>query len=404
MQSATEYWLWLQAALGFGAKVDELLLYYDGPEQVYNAFCRREIDSMIPPALHRRMTAASPSQVSDIQKICDRNGWHIVTPDSEFYPASFRAIAARPLALFVDGDLSLLKNEFNIGFVGTRRASRYGLNMTEQLAWCVAQSGATVVSGCAVGIDTASHVGALKAKGKTVGFLGTALGVDYPRENRDVRAAIARNGALVTEYPPGVQGSRSTFPIRNRLIAAFSVGVVVAEAAQKSGSLITASYAAEYGKDVFAIPGEINNSAYSGSHSLIRDGAKPVFGAADILEEYTMRYGVDLDALRERLKKDAPRDPQLREDAPARDPSEKQKTAEKKEPAANRPAEKRTLPDYIDDTGKSVYEYLLTHGASDADTVAAGMELSAADTLSALTMLELALVVGKDETNRFYPL
>lgn len=404
MQSATEYWLWLQAALGFGAKVDELLLYYDGPEQVYNAFCRREIDSMIPPALHRRMTAASPSQVSDIRKICDRNGWHIVTPDSEFYPASFRAIAARPLALFVDGDPSLLKNEFNIGFVGTRRASRYGLNMTEQLAWCVAQSGATVVSGCAVGIDTASHVGALKAKGKTVGFLGTALGVDYPRENRDVRAAIARNGALVTEYPPGVQGSRSTFPIRNRLIAAFSVGVVVAEAAQKSGSLITASYAAEYGKDVFAIPGEINNSAYSGSHSLIRDGAKPVFGAADILEEYTMRYGVDLDALRERLKKVAPRDPQLREDAPARDPSEKQKTAEKKEPAANKPAEKRTLPDYIDDTGKSVYEYLMTHGASDADTVSAGMGLSAADTLSALTMLELALVVGKDETNRFYPL
>ena len=412
MASGTEYWVWLQTVLGYGARVDELLFYYGSPEQVYNAFCRREIGQMITPAVHRKMTAVSPSQVADVQKLCREKGWHIVTPDSEYYPAPFRQIAARPLALYVQGDPALLKREFNVGFVGTRNASRYGREMTRKIAYCVASAGATVVSGCAVGVDTASHIGALQAKGATVGFLGTALGVDYPRENRDVREAIARNGALVTEYQPGVQGSRTTFPIRNRLIAAFSVGVVVTEAAQKSGSLITASYAAEYGKDVFAVPGEIDNSAYSGSHALIRDGAKPVFGAADILEEYVLRFGLDLDALRERLKKTAAPASENREQEPAKERTRgserKQPLAPVKEPVSPAEekaaaAEKRPLPPFIDETGEAVYDCLLRRKAADADTLASETGFPAPRVLAALTMLELAGVVQKDETNRFRP-
>ena len=406
MASATEYWIWLQTALGYGARVDELLLYFGSAEQIYNAFCAREIQPTVTPAVHRKMTAVSPSQVADVQKLCHEKGWHIVTPDSEYYPEGFRRIAARPLVLYVQGEPALLKNEFNIGFVGTRSASRYGAETTRKLAYCVASAGAAVVSGCAVGVDTASHIGALQAKGKTVGFLGTALGVDYPKENRDVREAIARNGALVTEYQPGVQGSRNTFPIRNRLIAAFSVGVVVTEAAQKSGSLITASFAAEYGKDVFAVPGEIDNAAYSGSHSLIRDGAKPVFGAADILEEYTMRFGVDLGALRERLKKTGVPVAEKTQSADRTKPNGKT-PAHSASPAdsgnAAAPAEKRPLPPFVDETGAAVYEYLLRCGAVDADGIASALELPAPRVLAALTMLELAGVAAKDGTNRFRP-
>ncbi|MBR1811137.1 MAG: DNA-processing protein DprA [Clostridia bacterium] len=400
----SEYWIWLQTALGCGASTAELLHYYQTPQAVYDALCRREIDSFIAPALRKRLASVSPSQSYAIQKQCGDNGWQIITPDSAYFPDSFRHLQTMPLALYVAGDPAVLKQEFAVGFVGARQASRYGGRIAEELAYCVAAAGAVVVSGCALGIDSYSHLGALEAHGTTIGFLGTGLGEDYPKGNRGIRTAIPRRGALVSEYPPFTKGSKYTFPVRNRLIAALSLGVVVVEAAEKSGALITAGYAAEYGRDVFAVPGEITDSAFTGCHKLIRDGAKPVFNAADILEEYVYRFGIDPQSIRTHIPQEAI--VRTRKSAPEKQTPPQTLPARKREeppvPQAVK-REKKTLPAYIDALGAEIYNHIIENGGMDADAAAALLHAEIKNVLSSLTMLELVGVVKKSGSGRYEP-
>lgn len=422
MSCAAEYWIWLQTALGAGADVSGLINYYGDAERVYNALCLRDLNALVSPAVLRRLSSVSPSQSYRIQRTCKENGWHIITPDSPFYSDGFRVLDNMPLVLYVNGDPSLINEKLSIGFVGTRLASVYGKRAAEKLSYSVAAAGVVIVSGCALGIDSCSHLGALEAKGKTVAYLGTGLDADYPKSNRSLRNAIARNGALVTEYYPGCEVRKANFPIRNRLIAASSLGTVVVEASVKSGALITANCAAEYGKDVFAVPGEITDPSFDGGNRLIRDGAKPVFSAFDILSEYEFEYAdrlkmenaaIPLDTT---LRKEfmAEGNGNNRENGKKRIPSDgnKQKTQteasviNKQEHKTKTANEKngKTVPSYIDEKGKEIYNFIVSSGVCEADEIIEAVESSMGDILASLTSLEIAGLISKKEGNKYYPL
>jgi DNA processing protein len=203
-----------------------------------------------------------------------------------------------PLVLYVDGDISCLRGKVIIGVVGTRKPCYESTAIARSICGDMAKAGAIVVSGGALGIDSAAHEATLDAGGKTVCVMGCGLGTNYLMDNEAMRRRISKNGALITEYPPMKVASRITFPERNRIISGMSHGVLVVEAGEKSGSLITARCAAEQGREVFAIPGSILTSAYTGANNLIRDGARVALCARDIIAVRNDK-GIDFDKLAE---------------------------------------------------------------------------------------------------------
>ena len=250
--------------------------------------------------------SASPSQLSGIAGLAGEsaasircfNSWNridrelerlheagmaVVTCRDERYPARLLNIYDRPAFLYVRGDLN--KEDICIAVVGSRQASAYGKYTTERISRELAMRGVTIVSGMARGIDSCAHRGALSARGRTIAVLGSGLDVIYPPENHKLSAAIVQEGALISEYPPGTHPLPFHFPARNRMISGMSYGVVVVEAGEKSGSLITARLAADQGRDVFAIPGSIDSARARGTNSLIKQGAKLVDSVDDILED-----------------------------------------------------------------------------------------------------------------------
>jgi len=219
------------------------------------------------------------------EKQAESLGVRIVTMLDEEYPDALKAIHDPPLALYVRGELT---RDQALGIVGSRKATHYGLNVADRMAYQLAQIGFTVVSGLARGIDTAAHEGTLKAKGRTIAVLGAAIDQLTPPENAELADAIAQSGAVISEYPLGRQADRQTFPYRNRIISGLSMGVLVVEAGFKSGSLHTADAALEQGRSVFAVPGRIDHPAAKGTNRLIKNGAKLVDNVGDILEEFEL--------------------------------------------------------------------------------------------------------------------
>ena len=219
-----------------------------------------------------------------------RHGVKIVDFLATEYPKVLLEISDPPPFLYVRGELHGVEDA--VAIVGSRRASTYGLVTTERLAGELALHGVTVVSGMARGVDTAAHRGALKAGGRSIGVLGCGIDVTYPPENQRLFKEMAEKGALVSEFPMGTTPLAENFPRRNRIISGISRGVLVVEAVQNSGSLITARYALDQGREVFAIPGNINSSGSRGTNQLIKQGAKLVEGVEDILEELPQRSRV----------------------------------------------------------------------------------------------------------------
>lgn len=287
----TKYWIWLQSALGAGANLQKIIAHYQTPQNIYEETDSARRQRKVLTKLQCEKLEKTP--IDEAEKIiatCEKNKWTIVTPDSALYPERLHTLINFPAALYVDGDLSTLQQKVMIGIVGTRQASRYALEVTRRLACDLTVAGGVVVSGGALGVDSAAHVGAFLGAGKTIAFLGNGFGYQYLRANENLRAAIRQNGALVSEYAPGTPASKHTFPIRNRLISGSSLGTVVIEAGLKSGSLITARFANEQGRDVFAIPGSVLSYKNAGTNHLLSDGVKPVFSAKDVLEEYENLY------------------------------------------------------------------------------------------------------------------
>lgn len=239
------------------------------------------------------------------KKILDRENIKTCGLDDPFYPPLLREIAKPPEFLYFQGNLPQAE-EFTIGVVGTRKHTHYAIQVMERIIPALIHAGASIVSGLALGIDTLAHKIALKESSKTYGVLGGGIDkkIFYPHVNLSLGQAMVRtHGGVISEYPPGATPTRYTFPLRNRIIAGLSRAVLVIEAPEKSGALLTAYAALDEGRDVFAIPGDITRAESKGCNALIRRGAKPVVSPQDILEEYgfesekNTKQGIPLDTI-----------------------------------------------------------------------------------------------------------
>jgi len=214
-------------------------------------------------------------------------GVRVITPLDAEYPDALREIHDPPLALYVRGKLRPVDRNA-VAVVGTRRATHYGMDTARRFSYQLARSGISVLSGLALGVDTAAHKGALQGGGRTVAVIGGGFNHLYPEENRRLADEIAEQGAVLSEFPMGRKPDRTTFPMRNRIVSGMSKGVLVVEAGLRSGAVITASLAMEQGRTVFAVPGRIDSFLSAGSNALIKDGACVVTEARDILEHFEM--------------------------------------------------------------------------------------------------------------------
>jgi len=231
-------------------------------------------------------------KIKDIEKefvLSKKLGIKIKTISDLDYPVNLKNIFDPPIVLYVKGELRAQDN-LGIGIVGARHATLYGLVMAEKFAEGLSASGFTVVSGMARGIDSAAHRGALKHGGRTIAVIGSGLANIYPPENQKLAEQISQSGAVISEFPIRTQPLRMNFPRRNRLISGLSLGILVVEAARNSGALITADFALQQGRDVFALPGKIDSANSFGPNELIKQGAKLVTSAHDILEEFDFIY------------------------------------------------------------------------------------------------------------------
>jgi DNA processing protein len=220
----------------------------------------------------------------ELKRIADF-GCHILTQGDPDYPELLRQIYDPPIVLYVKGRLTA-QDKNAVAMVGSRMTTHYGIEVARKLAYQLAYVGVTVVSGGARGIDTAAHQGTLSAKGRTVVVLGTGINIVFPPENAELFERIAANGAVITQYPFNRKADKQSFAIRNRIVAGMTLGTVVVEANLTSGALITANFATEYGRQVFAVPGRIDSPRSKGCHELIKKGAKLCEGAEDILSEF----------------------------------------------------------------------------------------------------------------------
>jgi DNA processing protein len=272
---------------GVGPRIRQALLERFGTPHAVLAAAPSELRDVpgVGPKLSQRIVAAGDEIDVEAQiALCRDNGLVILTESHSGYPRMLREIHDPPGVLFMRGQIQP-QDALAIAIVGTRHATPYGLQQAERLAGSLARSGLTIVSGLARGIDAAAHRGALEAGGRTLAILGSGVLNIYPPEHDGLADAVAAQGALLGELPPHAEPLPGTFPQRNRIISGMSLGVIVVEAGQQSGALITARLAMEQGREVFAVPGRVDSRTSQGCHRLIRDGAKLVETADDVLEE-----------------------------------------------------------------------------------------------------------------------
>lgn len=281
------YWLALARIDGLGVRTaHKLIAHFGSPQAAYMASLT-ELESC---GLSAQVAQAifAQSGMRDAEKELEatsRAGCQLVTLSSDEYPPLLREISDAPLVLYVLGDASLLSRHA-VAMVGSRRPTAYGSSVAHRLASDLAQRGLVVVSGLARGIDSASHRGALEAGGKTIAVLGSGIDVIYPRENKSLAKKIMESGAVISEFPLGTGPTPQNFPIRNRIISGLALGVVIVEAAEYSGSLITARLALEQNREVFGVPGNITSAQSFGPNHLIKQGAKLVDQWIDVVEEF----------------------------------------------------------------------------------------------------------------------
>jgi len=281
------YWLALSLTPGVGSTLMRRLLdRFKTPEAVFHAPAKEllKIEGL-------GEKVAEEIRKGPLEKVVERElyllreiGGRVITLKDEEYPKRLRDIYDPPALLYVRGELKK-EDEFAVSIVGSRKTTPYGRWFTEKLSQELARYGMTIVSGMARGIDSLAHWGAISGGGRTIAVLGCGVDVIYPSENRNLFAKIIDHGAILSEFPIGSRPEGGHFPRRNRIISGLSIGVVVVQASEKSGSLITAGYALEQGREVFAVPGNVGTESSRGTHRLIKEGAKLVESSEDILEE-----------------------------------------------------------------------------------------------------------------------
>ena len=286
---SSQYLGWLALALtpGLGARMaGKLLQEFGSPEAIFSASLTALESRRLPAAVAQAIHTRQP--LSDAAKelaMVQAAGCRLLTWDEPEYPRRLREIYDPPALLYVRGNVELLGRHM-ISIVGARRPTPYGNQMAERLSRDLADRGLVITSGLARGIDSCAHRGALSSPtGATIGVLGCGIDVVYPKENKKVFAEMEKRGAIISEFPMGTFPAPQNFPIRNRIIAGMSLGVVVVEGAQYSGSLITARLAMEFGREVFGVPGNATQASSFGPNQLIKQGAKLVTGWEDVVEE-----------------------------------------------------------------------------------------------------------------------
>lgn len=288
--SDLKYWLGFNLVKGIGpAKLQALLDVFDSLADAWQAtdlqlqkigFDQRAILSL--------REARTQLDLDRCLAQVEAAGVSLLTWNSTNYPACLREIPNSPPVLYQQGNL-LVEDRLGVAVVGTRRLTSYGRSVTRDLVLGLVQNGVTIVSGLARGIDAVAHKTALDAGGRTIAVLGSGLDCVYPAENRPLAQQIIQQGVLLSEYGLGVQPEAKNFPPRNRIITGLSLGVIVVEAGEESGALISAQFALEQNREVFAVPGNINSPVSKGTNRLIQQGAKLVTGIDDVLEELSLR-------------------------------------------------------------------------------------------------------------------
>lgn len=290
------YDIWLSLAIGPGSTAyGKLFEYFSSSYDVYRADSEELAAVGLTARQNARLSEKSIAGAARVMDACTAQGIGVVVLGDAAYPKRLAAIPNPPFLLYVSGQLPALDESPAAAVVGTRSMSEYGMRMAYKIAYELTAAGVTVVSGLARGIDACAACGALDAGGPTVAVLGSGPDVPYPAEHAALLAQIARNGAVISEYPLGTRPEGRNFPMRNRIISGLSCGTLVVEGNRHSGAMLTAGEAMKQGRAIFALPGNVEDENSEGTNELIRTGAKMVRSAADILPEFSMLFGDRLD-------------------------------------------------------------------------------------------------------------
>lgn len=409
-----KYWVWLSGRTGLRPETREALLERFGDPRAIFLATDRELDEIAwRDAERSTLRDKSLEKTQKILNDCQRLDVQIVTMQDAAYPVRLRNIYDPPCVLYVLGRLPAIDERAAIAVVGTRKATPYGMKMGRQMGYELTRGGALIVSGLAEGVDSAAAQGALRAGGSCIGVLGTAIDVVYPSENRRLFEDVCTVGALVSEYPPGAKTQRGNFPQRNRILSGLSVGVVVIEAPERSGALITASRALEQGRDLFVVPGNADSPSCAGSNALMRDCAKPVTGGLDVLIEYTHLFSdVDVSAPQALAMPEMPQAETAAEYAGSNAPESGRGFHRLRVPRAARlrqeedtPPE-RPEPEIIADPAQlseaeRVMLSVMDTPKTQVDELIVRSGLSVAEALSALTLLEIGGLVAQEPGKLF---
>ena len=416
------YWIWLADKFGIASKeFPSFADKFSDPYEVYR-FTEEEIEHIegISDRLRSRLCNKSLESAYSIVKYCRKYGVDVIGYNDATYPTRLKTIENPPVLLYCLGEMPNFDSRLCIAMVGTRKMSEYGKQTAYKMAYELASADVCVVSGMALGIDGVCACGALEAGGTTVAVLGCGMSFTYPREHEKLKKYIIKQGAVITEYPPFEQPQPHNFPKRNRIISGLCQGVVVVEGAKGSGALITAARAVAQGRELFAIPGKVDESNSDGPNDLIREGANVALCTDDIIRHYDFlyhddinyrglyiakrrsdlgentlkRYGVCAAQPRRRFEKRVEQADEMKIGGFAKQ-SEPQKSADV---SVNDTAEPNKVPDTavydaLDATTKRVYDLIPEGQSVTADVIAAnGVNIS--EVVTALTMLEISGLIA----------
>ena len=299
------FWVGFNRVQGIGpARLENLLNEFGDIEAAWNASAiDLEKAKLSPRYVQALLDTRETLDLDEEMESIEEAGFHVVTWHDEEYPERLRETGAPPPVLYIWGQLEM-RDRWAAAIVGTRKPTPYGRTVTQDLAAALAVNGVTVISGLARGIDGIGHQAALKAGGRTIAVLGSGLDEVYPPEHRNLAEKIAQCGAVVSDYPLGTRPEGRNFPPRNRIISGLSLAVVIVEAGEGSGALITADFAAEQGRELYAVPGSLYSKASRGTHALLLSGARPLTSVDDLLEGLNL----DLVARHEQAEQELPED------------------------------------------------------------------------------------------------
>ncbi len=390
-----KYWLWLTMVFGFGSRrIWEIMSLFETPDEAYYELRSGNSDIRLFAKENEAVAAVDISAAEQILSECSKKGIRTVGYDSEDYPPQLRHIIAPPAILYYVGDIRCLTGTKTVTAVGARKACEYTLKVTDRICSALVEKGIVIVSGFALGVDITSHMAAASQGRPTAAVLGCGVDVDYPRENFRFRDEIIEaGGVFLSEYPPGTTPHAGNFPKRNRILSALGRVTAVFEANGKSGSLITASLAAEQGRDVYCLPpADIFDPAFYGNAALIREGATPFFSAEDIASSFgygsTICNDIRAEAYSVLRKNAAPASTRERQTSSA-DVIDTYLAADEPEEAAALPEKAAKRDDIVLGGVQKAIADALADGALHADVLAQRLGIDSSELMTELTEMEI---------------